>query len=198
VLPVHRYCRAARYVTIKSDGRKRARLVAKGFSQVEGLDYDEIFSPVVRFESVCLLFALAALENWHMTTLDIKTAFLYEQLDEEIYMEQPEGFKVKGQEFKVLCLRHAIYGFKQASLAWWKELDKSVRKLGFKRLYTDAGIFVCQHKDGTILIMLAYVDDILFMGPNKSLLMSKKALFMEQWECCDLGECKEFLQMRIT
>jgi len=183
---------------IKSDGRKRARLVAKGFSQVEGLDYDEIFSPVVRFESVRLLFALAALENWHMTALDVKTAFLYGQLDEEIYMEQPEGFKVKGQEFKVLRLRRAIYGLKQASLAWWKELDKSVRKLGFKRLYADAGIFVCRHKDSTILVMLAYVDDILFMGPNKSLLMSKKALFMEQWECRDLGECKEFLQMRIT
>jgi hypothetical protein len=183
---------------IKSDGRKRARLVAKGFSQVEGLDYDEIFSPVVRFESVRLLFALAALENWHMTALDVKTAFLYGQLDEEIYMEQPEGFKVKGQEFKVLRLRRAIYGLKQASLAWWKELDKSVQKLGFKRLYADAGIFVCRHKDGTILVMLAYVDDILFMGPNQSLLLNKKALFMKLWECRDLGECKEFLQIRIT
>src|SRR5258705_5148668 len=83
-------------------------LVAKGFSQVEGLDYNEIFSPVVRFESVRLLFALAALENWHMTALDVKTAFLYGQLDEEIY---------KGQELKVLRLRRAIYGLKQASLA---------------------------------------------------------------------------------
>jgi len=182
---------------IKSDGRKRARLVAKGFSQVEGLDYDEIFSPVVRFESVRLLFALAALENWQMTALDVKTAFLYGQLDEEIYMEQPEGFKVKGQEFKVLRLRRAIYGLKQASLAWWKELDKSVRELDFKRLYADAGIFVCRHKDGTILVMLAYVDDILFMGPNISLLKNKKTLFMERWECRDLGECKEFLQIGI-
>ena len=66
---------------IKSDGRKKARLVAKGFSQVEGIDYDEIFSPVVRFETVCILFALAALKNWHISALDIKTAFLYEQLD---------------------------------------------------------------------------------------------------------------------
>ena len=164
---------------IKSDGRKRARLVAKGFSQVEGLDYDEIFSPVVRFESVRLLLALAALENWHMTALDVKTAFLYGQLDEEIYMEQPEGFKVKGQEFKVLRLRRTLYGLKQASLAWWKELDKSVRKLGFKRLYAHTGIFVSRHKDGTILVMLAYVDDILFMGPNIKLLKDKKALFMD-------------------
>jgi hypothetical protein len=182
---------------IKSDGRKKARLVAKGFSQVEGIDYDEIFSPVVRFESVRILLAIAALEDWHLSSLDVKTAFLYGQLDEEIYMEQPEGFKVKGQETKVLRLRRAIYGLKQASLAWWKELDKSVKELGFKRLYADAGIFVCRHKDGTILVMLAYVDDILFMGPNKTLLIAKKKLFMERWECRDMGECKEFLGIRI-
>ena len=145
-----------------------------------------------------MLFALAALENWYMTALDVKTAFLYGQLDEEIYMLQPEGFKVKGQESKVLRLHRTLYRLKQASLAWWKELNKSVQKLGFNKLYTDAGIFVSRHKDGTILIMLAYVDDILFMGPNKSMLQNKKAHFMKQWECRDLGECKEFLQMQIT
>ena len=90
---------------IKSYGWKKARLVAKGFSQVEGIDYDEIFSPVVRFETVRLIFALAALEGWHISALDIKTAFLYGKLDEEIYMEQPEGFKIPGQERKVLRLR---------------------------------------------------------------------------------------------
>jgi len=89
---------------IKSDGRKKARLVAKGFSQVEGIDYDEVFSPVVRFETVCIMFALATLNNWHISGLNVKTAFLYGKLDEEIYMEQPEGFKIKGQECKVLCL----------------------------------------------------------------------------------------------
>ena len=95
-------------------------------------------------------------------------------------MEQPEGFKVKGQEDKVVRLNHAIYGLKQAALAWWKELDQSVKQLCFKRLYADASIFVCRHKDGTILVMLAYVDDILFLGPDTSLLQSKKKLFMER------------------
>ena len=80
---------------IKTDGRKKARLVAKGFSQVEGIDYDEIFSPVVRFETVRIMFGLATLNNWHISGLDVKTAFLYGKLDEEIYMEQPEGFKIK-------------------------------------------------------------------------------------------------------
>jgi len=178
---------------IKSDGRKRARLVAKGFSQVEGIDYDEVFSPIVRYETVRIMFALAALNGWHISGLDVKTAFLYGKLDEEIYMEQPEGFKVKGQERKVLRLRRAIYGLKQAALAWWCELANSLKEMGFKRLYSDAGIFICQHSDSTFAIIVAYVDDVLFVGPNKSFIKSKKQLFMTKWECRDLGNCKEFL-----
>ena len=88
----------------KSDGRKKARLVAKGFSQIKGIDFDQIFSLVVWYESVCLLLVVAVLENWHIERLDIKSAFLYGQLDEEIYMEQPKGFKIHSQEWKVLCL----------------------------------------------------------------------------------------------
>jgi len=90
---------------VKTDSRKKARLVAKGFSQVEGIDYDEVFSPVVPFETVRIMFVLAALNDWHISGLDIKTAFLYSKLDEKIYMEQPEGFKIQGQERKVLRLR---------------------------------------------------------------------------------------------
>ena len=182
---------------IKSDGRKKARLVAKGFSQVEGIDFDEIFSPVMRFETVRLLFALSTLEGWHISALDVKNAFLYGKLDEEIYMEQPECFKVKGQERKVLRLRRALYGLKQAALAWWQELAASVKKLGFIRLYSDAGIFVCRLADGSFVILVAYVDDILFIGPKTALLASKKRDFMTLWKCRDLGDCKEFLRMRI-
>lgn len=171
--------------------------MAKGFSQVEGLDYDEIFSPVVRFESVRTILALAALEGWVIEALDVKTAFLYGELDEEIYMEQPPGFHVKGQERKVLRLRKAIYGLKQASRAWWKQLDKSLQDLGFKRLYADAGIFVARHSDGTLAIMLAYVDDILVTGPNRTYTLSRKKLFMDKWECRDLGRCTEFLRMVV-
>ena len=86
---------------IKSDSQKKARLVAKGFSQIEGLDFDQIFSPVVRFETVHLILALAALNKWYIQAVDVCNAYLYGKLDEEIYMEQPEGFCVKGQENKV-------------------------------------------------------------------------------------------------
>ena len=90
---------------VKDDGRKRARLVVKGFSQVEGMDYDQVFSPVVRFETVRLIISMAALENWHMHGLDVRNAYLYGELDEEIYMEQPEGFSVPGKTGHVLRLR---------------------------------------------------------------------------------------------
>ena len=113
-------------------------------------------------------------------------------------MEQPEGFKIKGQEGKVLQLRWAIYGLKQAALVWWRELANSLKEMGFKHLYSNAGIFICRHSDGTFVILITYVDDVLFVGPNKSFIFSKKQLFMTKWECRDLGDCKEFLRMRVT
>ena len=86
---------------IKSDGHKKAWFVAKGFTQVFRIDYENTFSPVTRFETLWLLLSLAALHNWELEALDVKTAFLFEELEEEIYMDQPEGFVIKGKEFKV-------------------------------------------------------------------------------------------------
>src|SRR5882757_1368220 len=172
--------------------------MAKGFSQVEGVDFDEIFSPVVRYETVHLMFALASLEGMYMTGLDVKTAFLYGKLEEEIYMLQPEGFALKGKERKVMRLRRALYGLKQAALAWWKELESFMRTIGFVRTSSDAGIFI--HKcptTGSLVIALVYVDDGLFMGTNKKLVDEKKASCMKHWECHGTDTITEFLGMRI-
>jgi hypothetical protein len=141
-----------------------------------------------------MMLALAALKNWHISALDVKTAFLYGELDEELYMEQPEGFKVKGQEGKVLRLLRTIYGLKQAALAWWKALDKSMGELGFTRLCSDSGIFV--NKDQSIIVIV-YVDDVLFLGADKQKLLKTKEQFIKRWECRDLGDAKEFLHMHI-
>ena len=146
------------------------------------------------FESVRLLFTLASLEGWYITSLDVRNAFLYGKLDEEIYMEQPEGFKIEGQEHKVLRLHHALYSLKQAALSWWKELAESMKKLGFKHLASDAGLFVYKTKTDFVVAVF-YVDDAMFFGKNKILVMQKKQEFMDTWECCDLGKVQEFLRM---
>jgi hypothetical protein len=181
---------------VKSDGRKRARLVAKGFSQTEGLDFDQIFSPVVRFETVRCMLALVALENWYLSGLDVRSAYLYGTLDEEIYMEFPEGFHPSHLRGKVLRLKRALYGLKQAGLAWWKALNKSMKELGFKRLHSDAGLFIYR-KGKELVLAIIYVDDAQFCGPVKAVVERLKAAFMKKWECRDLGETREFLRMNI-
>ena len=158
---------------MKTDGCKWGRLVTKGFSQIPGIDFDETFSPVAHFETMRLLLALSVLEDWEIEALDVKTAFLYGNLDEELYMEQPEGFIVKGQEKKVYRLLKALYGLKQAAIAWNKEANQSLKKLGFQRCLSDTGVYVMTQNNSTLVVVL-YVADVLFMGNNKWLLMEKK------------------------
>ena len=112
-------------------------------------------------------------------------------------MKQPEGFAVKGQEHKVLCLKHALYGLEHAGLAWWETLDKSMEDLGFKCLKSDAGIFLYKRKGTTTVVAIVYIDDALFCGPDIKIIKEIKAAFMKHWECRDLGPAKGFLNMNI-
>ena len=112
-------------------------------------------------------------------------------------MKQPEGFRVPGKEHKVLRLLHALYGLKQAGLAWWETLNESMKDLGFECLKSDAGIFLFQKKNTSIVITIVYVDNALFCGPTKDLVDEVKGAFMCKWKCRDLGPAKEFLHMRI-
>jgi hypothetical protein len=146
---------------------------------------------------VRLLLALSALGDWEIEALDVKTAFLYGNLDEELYMEQPEGFVVKGQERKVYRLKKALYGLKQAAIAWNKQANKSLMKLGFKRCLSDTGVYTLTENNHTLVVVL-YVDDVLFMGNNMLLLKEKKTAFMKMWECRDLGPISEYLCMKIV
>ena len=163
---------------------------------MEGLDYDQIFSPVVRFETVHLILAMAALHDWHITGLDVRNAFLYGELDEEIYMEQPEGFCAPGQEGAVIKLLKALYGLKQAGLTWWQTLRESMLELGFEGITSDAGLFIYRDPRGFVIAVI-YVDDSIFCGPNQSLVNELKDKFMQRWECQDLGDVTEFLRMHI-
>ena len=150
--------------TVKADVRYKARVVAKGFTQEHGIDYEETFSPVTRYKSIRYLLAHAALEDWEIEAIDVKTAYLYGELKEEIYMAQPEGFIKSGQEHKVCKLVKSIYGLKQAGWVWYETISKTLqKKLGFQQLHSDAGVHVLRQREGLIL----YVDDLLIMGNSQ-------------------------------
>jgi len=151
----------------KADGHFHTRVVAKGFTQIQGIDYNETFSPVAQFESLRLLLALATLEDWEIHQMDIKSAFLNGLLDKEIYMEQPEGFAVLGQEHKVCLLKKAIYGLKQASCMWNILFHTVLIGLGFTHTHSDAGVYVyhLQDREGIVIIIL-YVNDITLLGDS--------------------------------
>ena len=126
----------------------------------------------------------------------MKTAFLYGQLDEEIYMEQPEGFKVPGSGNKVYRLLHTLYGLKQATLAWNKELHKSLLKLGFKCSKADPRVYYYQDKSG-IMLFIVYVDDGLLMSNSATLLKKKETAFLKVWEACNMSPVTEYLGFQI-
>ena len=129
------------------------------------------------------MLALTTLENWYITGLNVHSAYLYGKLNEEIYMEQPKGFAVPGQEHKVLCLWHVLDGLKQAGLAWWYTLDEFLKELRFEHLKSKAGIFFYKKKGTNMVIGIIYIDDALFCGPNMAIVDSIKAQFMHKWEC---------------
>lgn len=117
------------------DGSKRykARLVVKGFQQKEGVDYTDIFSPVVKLNTIRSVLSIVAIEDLHLEQLDVKTAFLHGDLDEEIYMYQPEGFSEKGKKNMVCRLKKSLYGLKQAPRQWYKKFDGFMNKEGFQK-----------------------------------------------------------------
>ncbi|EON88790.1 Ribonuclease H, partial [Plesiomonas shigelloides 302-73] len=113
--------------------RNKARLVAKGYNQRQGIDYDEVFAPVARLETIRLIISLAAQNAWKIYQMDVKSAFLNGLLEEEVYIEQPPGFEEKGQEDKVLKLKKALYGLKQAPRAWNSRIDKYFQEKNFTK-----------------------------------------------------------------
>ena len=109
-----------------------------------------------------------------MTSVDVKAAFLYGELDEELYMEQPEGFQVKSSKRLVFRLKWAIYRLKQAAKQWWIALTKSMAKLGFRRAVSDSGVFILTSSEGPSVIVIVYVDDTIFMGPDRNTVTKAK------------------------
>ena len=149
------------------------------------VDYDETFSPVVRFESIRTIIGMAAKQGLVLEQMDVKTAFLNGELQETIYMKQPEGFIEPGKENLVCLLHRSIYGLKQSARCWNFELDKQMKKMGFKQSETDPCIYVQVMKDGTFIIAI-YVDDIILGGLSNAVMKKMKASLSEKFDVEDM------------
>jgi hypothetical protein len=177
-----------------SIARHKARLVARGFLQREGLDYLEVFAPVARLETVRLVVALACNQGWSTFHLDVKSAFLNGPLDEEVYVTQPPGFVIQKEASKVYKLHKALYGLKQAPRAWNKKIDSYLVELRFVKCKSEYGVYV-QVVAQDITIICLYVDDLLVTGSSLENLSKFKELMMKEFEMSDLGKLSYFLGM---
>eukprot|EP00253_Pinus_taeda_P027121 PITA_27121 len=141
----------------------KARFVAQGFSQKEGVDYDEIFAPVARYTIICSIIALSALHRWNLHQMDVKTTFLHGSIKEEVYVEQPEGFEIHNRESHVCWLKKSLYGLNQAPQAWYERINSYLMKLGFTRSEADLNLYF-KVEDDKPLILVLYVDDLFMTG----------------------------------
>jgi hypothetical protein len=182
----------------RSQPRYKTRLVVKGFGQKKGIDFDEIFSPVVKMSSIRVVLSLAAKMNLEIEQLDVKTAFLHGDLEEEIYMEQPEGFSAKGKEHLVCRLKKSLYGLKQAPRLWYKKFDSFMVDHGYDRTTSDHCVFVKKFFDGEFIILLLYVDDMLIVGRDTSKIDKLKKELSKSFSMKDLGSAKQILGMKIS
>ena len=173
--------------------RYKARLVAQGFTQKFGADYDETCCPVVRLESVRTPIALSV---QHSLQVDITTAFLNGKLEEEVFMKQPEGFVVKGQEHLVCRLKKSLYGLKQSPRCWNIALDKHLKGIGFVQAESDPCIY--RASSGELFFLGVYVDDIVMASKSEARLAEVKQSLAQKFDIKDLGRLHHFLGMKIV
>lgn len=175
----------------------KARLVALGYAQLEGIDFDETFSPVLRYATLRALIALAAKHKLHLAQMDVNTAYLNGDIDYEIFMKQPPGYEVKGKEDFVCKLNKGLYGLKQAGRLWYAKIDKELHQLGFTRMNTDGCAYMKVSTQSTIIIGL-YVDDLLLLSDCIKDLNQIKSGLTATFEMKDLGDANYILGIRIV
>jgi len=180
---------------IKSDGRFKAHLVVKGYLQCYGIDYDKTFAPVAKFDSIRTLMAVASISGYHIHHMDVKTAFLNEDLEEKIYITPPEGIEF-GEGKAVLRLRKSLYGLKQAPRAWYSKINNHLKSLGILRSESDHTIYL-YNKDSLFLAVAIYVDDILIFSNTYTAVEGFKKELERTFDMADLGPVSRFLGIDI-
>eukprot|EP01018_Ginkgo_biloba_P031117 Gb_21340 [translate_table: standard] len=175
----------------------KARLVAKGYSQKEGIDFHEIFSPIVKLVSIRVVLALVALLDLELEQLDVKTTFLHGDLDEEIYMEQPEGF-IQDRKRRFVCkLKKSLYGLKQSPRQWYKKFDSFMVSQNFTRSEYDHCVYFKKLENDVFIILVLYVDDMLVASKSTIEINRLKAQLARTFDMKDLGAAKQILGIEI-
>ncbi|KAG8497106.1 hypothetical protein CXB51_008302 [Gossypium anomalum] len=177
--------------------RYKARLVAKGYNQIPGVDFTDVFSPVVKHSSIRALLGIVAMHDLELEQLDVKTAFLHGELVEDIYMQQLESFTVLEKEDYVCLLKKSLYGLKQSPRQWYKRFDSFMTSHDFKRSSFDSCVYFKKNSDGSFVYLLLYVDDMLIAAKDKGEIRKVKAQLSEEFEMKDLGPAKKILGMEI-
>ena len=181
---------------IKHDMTFKSRLVAKGFKQTHGVDYDETFSPVIMLKSIRILLAIVAYYDYEIWKMDVKTTFLNGNLLEDVYMTQPEGFVNPKYPNRVCKLQRSIYGLKQASLSWNLRFDEVVKEFGFMKNEDEPCVYK-KVSGSAIVFLVLYVDDILLIGNDIPTLQSVKSWLGKCFSMKDLGEAAYILGIKI-
>jgi hypothetical protein len=177
--------------------RYKARLVARGYSQTYGIDYDETFAPVAKMSTVRILISCATNFGWPLHQLDVKNAFLHGDLQEEVYMEMPPGYVTPETKGKVCKLKKSLYGLKQSPRAWFDRFRQTVCGMGYGQCNGDHTLFY-RHSKQKITILAVYVDDIIITGDDDVEIAKLKECLSQAFEVKDLGKLKYFLGIEVA
>ena len=176
--------------------RNKARLVAQGYNQQEGIDYEETFALVARLEAIRILCAFASHTGFTLYQMDFKSAFLNGVIQEEVYVKQPPGFEDPKNPDHVYKLKKALYGLKQAPRAWYERLTSFLISKGYSRGKADTTLFIKKKKDDIILVQI-YVDDIIFGATDERLCKQFSSQMKEEFEMSMMGELTFFIGLQI-
>ncbi|GJX35327.1 putative ribonuclease H-like domain-containing protein [Tanacetum coccineum] len=177
--------------------KNKARLVAQGYTQEEGIDYDEIFAPIAKIEAIRLFLAYASFKDFVVYQMDVKSAFLYGKIEEEVYVYQPPGFEDPDFPDKVYKVEKALYGFHQAPRAWYETLSTYLLDNYFQRGQIDKTLFVKKFK-GDILLVQVYVDDIIFGSTRKEMCIEFEKMMHKKFQMSSIRELTFFLGLKVT